>query len=127
MASQPIISVCIPVYNNERFIAQTLDSVLAQTQPDFEAILTDEHYTDGTVAVIKRFSESRIKLIENPKSLGMMGNFDYVLSQATGKYVKLLCGDDLIYPDCLRRQVEALEAPANSQVALAVCSSDVVN
>jgi glycosyltransferase involved in cell wall biosynthesis len=82
---------------------------------------------DGTVATIKHFSDPRIKLIQNASNLGMIGNFNYVLSQAAGKYVKLLCGDDVIYPDCLRRQLEALEDPLNSQVVLAVCASDVIN
>ncbi len=127
MSSQPLISVCIPVYNNEKFIAQTLESVLAQTYAHFEVIITDDHSTDATVATVKRFNDPRIKLIQNATNLGMIGNFDFAMSQATGKYLKLLCGDDIIYPDCLRRQVEALEDPSNSRVVLAVCTSDVIN
>lgn len=127
MPSQPLISICIPVYNNARFIATTLESIVAQTHTHFEAILTDDCSTDDTISVIKRFQDSRIKLIENPANLGMIPNFEKVLSRATGKYVKLLCGDDVIYPDCLRLQSEALEDPANSGVVMAVGGSDVIN
>jgi glycosyltransferase involved in cell wall biosynthesis len=127
MGSQPLISVCIPAYNNEKFIAQTLESVLAQTYGHFEIILTDDHSKDATVATVKRYNDPRIRLIQNATNLGMIGNFNFAMSQATGKYLKLLCGDDIIYPDCLQRQVEVLEAPSNSRVVLAVCVSDVIN
>jgi len=125
--SQPLISVCIPAFNNGDIIAATLDSVLKQTYPNFEVIITDDHSTDKTVSVIESFTDPRIKLIQNEATLGLGGNWNKAVSCATGKYVKLLCGDDLIYPDCLGLQMEALENAANSGAVLAVCNTDVVN
>ena len=61
--------------------------------------------------VASHFSDPRLLLTDNRANLGMVANFNRVLSQALGKYVKLICADDLPSPDCLRRHVEALENP----------------
>src|SRR4051812_12735940 len=127
MGSQPLVSVCIPSYNGESFIGRTLESVLAQSLPDFELIIVDDASTDATVSIINAFGDPRIQLYENDKNLGMAGNWDRALSKARGKYVKLLCGDDILYPDCLARQAMALEAPDHAEVALAVCNRNVIN
>lgn len=123
----PLTSICVPAYNSARFIGATLESILAQTYADFEIIITDDRSTDDTVSVVKRFSDSRIRLIENEVNLGIGGNWNKALSHAKGKYVKLMGGDDLIYPECIQRQVEQLEAPANAGAVLAICNSDVIN
>ena len=127
MSPQPLISICIPAYNNGDFVAATLQSVLDQTFGDFEIIITDDKSTDGTLSVVKGFNDRRIRLIQNEVNLGMGNNWNKVLSLATGKYVKLLCADDLLYRECLARQVHAFEDPANAGVSLAVCGSEVIN
>ena len=127
MGSQPLISVCVPSYNNEDFIAATLDSVLKQTYSNFEIVVTDDHSSDRTVSVLRNFADSRITLIQNETNLGLAGNWNKALSYATGKYVKVMGADDLLYPDCLGGQVEALEDPSNAGAVLAVCNTDVIN
>jgi hypothetical protein len=127
MSPQPLISICIPAYNNDDFVAAALQSVLDQSFGDFEIIVTDDKSTDGTVSVVKGFKDQRIRLVQNEVNLGMGTNWNKALSLATGKYVKLLCGDDLLYRECLARQVQAFEAPSNAGVSLAVCGSDVIN
>lgn len=127
MITQPLVSVCIPAYNNGTFLADTLRSVLKQTYADFEIIIVDDKSTDGTVSVVKGFKDQRIRLFQNKVNLGMGGNWNKVLALATGKYVKLLCADDLLYRECLARQVQALEDPANVDVSLAVCGSQIIN
>jgi glycosyltransferase involved in cell wall biosynthesis len=127
MHSQPLVSICIPSYNSEEFIATTLESVLGQSFTDFEVVIADDKSTDGTVAVIKKFDDRRIRLIENEENLGLGTNWNKVLSSAGGEYVKLLGDDDLLYPDCLARQVEVLEHPANSGAVLAICNRNVIN
>src|SRR5579859_195058 len=109
MRQQPLISVCIPCYNGERFIGRTLESVLRQTFTDFELVIVDDKSTDGTVSVIRGFTDARIRLIQNEKNLGLCLNWNRALSQTAGKYVKLLCEDDFLYPECLARQVAVLE------------------
>ncbi len=124
---QPLISVCIPCYNGAEFLGRTIASVLGQTFTDFELILTDDNSTDETVSVINSFTDQRIRLIRNEQNLGLNSNWTKVLFQSVGKYVKLLCEDDLLHPNCLTRQVAVLENPANSRVVLAVCNRTVIN
>jgi glycosyltransferase involved in cell wall biosynthesis len=125
--SQPLVSVCIPAYKNAEFIGATLESVLNQTYRNLEIIITDDRSPDETISVARRFSDPRIRLFENTANLGVGGNWNEALSHATGKYVKLMGADDLIYPQCIERQVEALENPDHANVVLAVCNTDIIN
>jgi glycosyltransferase involved in cell wall biosynthesis len=127
MGFKPLTSVCIPCYNGQKFIADTLESVLQQTVGDLEVVVVDDNSTDNTVSVVKSFRDSRIRLLQNHSNLGIGGNWNKTLSCAQGKYVKLLCQDDVLNRECLARQVEALENPSHSNVVLAVCNRAVIN
>jgi glycosyltransferase involved in cell wall biosynthesis len=122
-----LVSVCIPAYNNADFIGNTLQSVLNQTYQNIEIIVTDDRSPDDTVSVTKRFSDPRIRVFENGANLGIGKNWNQALSYAKGKYIKLMGADDLIYRECLERQVAVLEDPANQAAVLAVCNTDVIN
>jgi len=127
MRSQPLVSICIPSYNSEKFISATLESVLAQSFTNFEVLITDDKSTDRTVSIIKEFNDPRINLIQNEQNLGLGANWNKVLSCAQGEYVKLLGDDDVLHPQCLTRQVEALEAPVNASAVLAICNRNIIN
>lgn len=100
---------------------------MAQTLADFEIIVVDDKSTDDTIARISDFKDRRIRLVRNDVNLGMGGNWNKALSLAAGKYVKLLCGDDILHPNCLERQRRSLEETANMDVPLAICGSEVIN
>ena len=127
MPSQPIVSVCIPSHNSQEFIATTLEGILDQTFGDFEVVIADDKSTDRTVPIIKSFKDPRIRLIENQLNLGLGRNWNKVLSCAQGEYVKLLGDDDLLYPQCLARQIAALQRPANATAVLAICNRNLIN
>jgi glycosyltransferase involved in cell wall biosynthesis len=125
--AQPLISVCIPAYNNGKFIAATLKSVLVQTYSNLEVIVTDDDSADETVSVVTGFADPRIKLFQNEANLGVGVNWNKALSLAKGKYVKVMGADDLLYPDCVSLQMQALENSSDSGAVLAVCNSDVID
>src|SRR5690349_2607469 len=127
MNFRPLVSICLPCFNGERFIRETLESVLNQTFKDFEVIIVDDYSTDRTLSVIQAFADSRIKVLQNGRNLGMGANWQKVLSCSRGKYVKLLGQDDLLSPECLSRQVTVLEHPANEKVVLTACKRTVVD
>lgn len=127
MSSRPLVSVCIPSYNGAAFIGQTIQSVLNQTFTNFELIVCDDFSNDETVSVVKGFHDARIRVVQNERNLGLAGNWNKILSLELGKYVKLLCEDDLLHPDCLSRQVQVLENSAYSGVVLTFCDRDVIN
>jgi glycosyltransferase involved in cell wall biosynthesis len=119
------VSVCIPAYNSERHLAATIDSVLCQSLSDLELIIVDDCSSDETAAVARRFTDPRIRLFVNDTNIGAAANWDRACGLASGKYVKLLCGDDIMYPNCLERQVAAYEAGAS--IALVASRRDIID
>ena len=114
----PAASVCIPVYNGERFLASAVASVLAQTFEDYELIVVDNASSDATVAVVRSFDDPRLRLVEADEHVPAADNWNRASALCRGRYVKLLCADDALAPTCLERQVEALERhPAASMAA----------
>lgn len=128
MIRQPLVSICIPVYNKAQFVEETIQSVMSQTYKNWELIFCDNASTDGTVDIIKKYlSNDRIRLIENEQNFGLNYNFRKVYNLASGKYLKMLFADDVIYPTCLEKQVAVLEAPENSDVILSSVARSVIN
>jgi glycosyltransferase involved in cell wall biosynthesis len=124
---EPKVSICIPIYNAEKFIHETIASVLAQTYQDFEIVITDNCSTDGSAAIIQSFNDPRIRYMKNDSNIGAEGNWNKVLTLANGSYVKLLCADDVIYPTCLEEQVAVLDNPRNANVVLVTSHKEVIN
>lgn len=106
----PAVSIVVPAYQNAAFIESTVASALSQTFTDFELVISDHGSTDGTWDVLQQYaSDSRVRLLRTEAGGGAVRNWSRVSDAAEGRYLKLLCGDDLIYPDCLALQVAALE------------------
>lgn len=103
------ISVCIPTYNSARFVRECIESVLAQTRPDFELIVSDDASTDNTCEIVRSFCDSRIRLVRLERNRGMAFNWNHAVSLAQGQYVKVLCQDDLLDATCLEEQAALLE------------------
>jgi glycosyltransferase involved in cell wall biosynthesis len=79
MYSNSLISICIPSYNAENFIKETLESVLNQTYRNIEVVITDDCSKDSTVSVIHSLNDERIKFYQNEKNLGVEGNWNKAL------------------------------------------------
>lgn len=115
----PRVSVVVPAYNNADYIAETIDSILGQTFEDFELIVADHASTDGTRAALAPYADDpRVTLLDTPAGGGAKANWDRVSRAASGELLKLVCGDDTIFPTCLAEQVAAFDAhPAAVLVA----------
>jgi glycosyltransferase involved in cell wall biosynthesis len=123
----PTVSVCIPTYNGEKFVERTLHSVFAQHYKDYEIVLGDDGSTDGTLDVVARFADERLRVVPGVSGVNAPANFNRLIAAAHGRYVKLLCQDDMLYPDCLGRQVEAMERGEEHGVVLVSCKRDIVD
>jgi glycosyltransferase involved in cell wall biosynthesis len=106
----PRVSVCIPVYQGERFLAETLRSVLDQTYRDFELVVLDNASSDHSAAVVQSFGDPRIRLERNSTVLSQPDNWNRVVQLTRAPLVKLVCADDLLHPRCLELQVAPMEA-----------------
>lgn len=109
MSRAATLSVCIPCFNEERFIGETIESVLLQDHQDFRLLVVDDCSTDQTLDVVKRFSDPRIIVHRNRENLGLYENQNRCLQLAKTEYVKILCADDLLEQGCLAEQVAVLD------------------
>jgi glycosyltransferase involved in cell wall biosynthesis len=103
-------SICIPNYNYERYFGATLRSVVDQSYPDLEILVSDNASTDGSVDVVKRMADPRIKLNVNPCNLGFAANLDCAARMATGERMILLSSDDLMEREALATYAAFLDA-----------------
>lgn len=122
----PLVSVVVPSYNSVEFIQATMESILGQTFSDFELVVSDHSSTDGTWEALQRFStDPRVRLTRLPSGGGAPANWEAVTTTATGEFVKLVCGDDLLYPECLAEQVAALQS--HPSAALVASARDIID
>lgn len=120
----PLVSVCLPVFNGERYLAEAISSIMAQTYGNFELLIFDDCSTDSSWSIQNSFDDPRIHLSRNNERLGPEGNWNRALAAASGKYVKLFHQDDLLAPDCLALEVAALES--HPATVLAFCSRTII-
>lgn len=115
----PLVSVCIPTYNYRRFLPDALDSALAQTHRDIEVLVVDNCSEDGTMELLGEYArrDARIVPQRNSANLGMTANFNRCIELARGKYVKLLCADDVLAPDCVGKLLAMMEERPDVRLA----------
>ncbi|MDD2735995.1 MAG: glycosyltransferase family A protein [Desulfuromonadaceae bacterium] len=114
---RPLVSVIVPCFNRESFIAETILSVLEQSWPNIELIVVDDGCTDGSRAVLESFGE-RLTILEHPgrANKGQSAAINLGLLHSTGEYLAILDSDDLFVPDKIKKQVRFLED--NQEVGL---------
>lgn len=103
--AHPLVSVCIPVYNGASYIAAAVNSVMEQNYGHFELIVLDNASTDETPQILSRFDDHRLRIIRHEKNIGAVANFNAALDQASAEWVKIVCADDIMYADCLEKQM----------------------
>jgi glycosyltransferase involved in cell wall biosynthesis len=122
----PRVSVVVPSFNNADFIEATMDSILAQTFEDFELVVADHSSSDGTWDLLQPYAaDPRVRLLQTEAGGGAQRNWDRVTAAARGELLKLVCGDDIIYPTCLSDQVKAMDA--NPSVVLVAAQRDLID
>lgn len=124
--SRPQISICIPTYNGEKYIARAIKSVLSQTFSDFEIIVSDDGSTDRTLEIVNSFDDARITRIDSLSKVGAEENWNNAVVNARADLIKLVCQDDLLYPECLQTEVQAMTLASNQDVAFCFSLRDFV-
>lgn len=109
-AMAELVSIIMPSYNTAKYIAETVQSVLAQTYQNWELIIVDDCSTDDTDEVVKPFlSDSRIRYLKNEKNSGAAVSRNRALREAKGKWIAFLDSDDLWMPEKLEKQIAFME------------------
>ena len=106
----PKVTVLMPTYNVAPYVREAIESVLRQTYCDFELLIIDDCSTDDTVSVVRNFDDSRIRIVQNERNVGLAENLNRGLSHITTEYVARMDGDDIAEPFWLEKEVSVLEA-----------------
>ncbi|HVW15748.1 MAG TPA: glycosyltransferase family A protein [Mucilaginibacter sp.] len=106
---KPLVSIITPVYNSEKFLAETIASALEQTWPNKELILVDDGSTDSSLCLAQSYVSDNVKVFYQPNK-GASAARNKGLQEARGEYIQFLDADDLLSPDKIANQVEALES-----------------
>lgn len=106
---EPLVSVIMTAYNSEKFIKDSIESILKQTYTNLELIIIEDVSTDGTLNIIQQFEDERIRLLRNKKNSGTLYGMRKGVKAARGKYIAVLDSDDISFPDRIAKQVNFLE------------------
>lgn len=108
--STPLVSVIMPVYNVERYVEESLRSVLRQTENDLEVVVVDDCSPDKSMAAVEAVNDARVRIIRHKVNMGLASARNSGLDVAAGTYVAFLDSDDVAMPQRLQRQCEFLKA-----------------
>jgi glycosyltransferase involved in cell wall biosynthesis len=125
--AKPLVSILLPVYNGEKYLAGAIENILAQSYENFELLIADDCSSDGSRQIIEAYAarDKRIVSWVNDKNLKLFPNYNKCLERATGKYVKPFAQDDLLHTDAIARMVQVLEN--KPEVALVVVSKNWID
>lgn len=117
-AKTPLVSILMPVYNQEQYLSESIESILSQSFTDFEFIIINDACTDSSPVIMDKYADldNRIKIIKNTNNLGLTKSLNIALKEAKGKYLARQDGDDISYSNRLQKQFDFLEE--NTDVAL---------
>lgn len=123
----PIISVGMPVYNGERYLAEAIEAVLAQTETDFEFLISDNASTDGTQDICTDYAarDQRIRYVRNDRNIGAARNYNQVFDMSVGRYFRWFNADDLCSPLSHERCLAFMEA--HPDVAMCYGDADIID
>ncbi|MFH1932386.1 MAG: glycosyltransferase family 2 protein [Pseudomonadota bacterium] len=114
LTSQPLVSVITPVYNTEKYLAECIESVIAQTYKNWEYVIVNNCSTDRSLEIAQHYAQknARIRIHDNADFLNQMQNWNHAMRQISpaSKYCKVVHADDWLFPECIDRMVEVAEA-----------------
>jgi len=121
MDKAPLVSVILPVYNDEKYILEALNSILEQTIKDIEIIIIDDCSSDTTTRLIESINDDRIVLVKNEHNIGLTRSLNQALRLAKGKYIARMDSDDISRPKRFATQIKYLER--HPQIKLISCQT----
>ena len=121
----PLVSVIMSVYNGQRYLEESLDSVLKQEFSDFEFLIFDDGSTDNTASIVQSKNDPRIKFFRAEQNQGLFPALNKLIAQAKGKYIRLWSYDDIMKPNCLASMVYFYEQ--NPQVGFCYCTRQPID
>lgn len=119
------VSICIPIYNAEKYIKKCIDSILIQTYKNIEILIVDNCSTDNSPQIISQYVDQRIKYIRNEKNLGACGNWNRCIESSTGELIAIYHADDEYLPEIVEKQVNILQE--NNEIGAVFCEAVLID
>jgi glycosyltransferase involved in cell wall biosynthesis len=115
---EPLVSICVPTYNAQRYLAESLTSVVNQTYQNIEILIVDDGSTDQTGDIISEFAQKypQIRSIKNERNIGLVENWNKCLKEARGEWIKFHFHDDLAQSVCIEEMVNSIKYTAHKLV-----------
>lgn len=123
--STPNISIILPVFNGEKYLRESLDSVLSQGYKDFELIIWNDGSTDGTAKILMDYRDARIKVFGNTVNQGLFKTLNLAIKRAQGRWIRLWSYDDIMKPYCLQTEIEFQRQ--HPEVGMSYCAYDAID
>ena len=105
----PQISVILPIYNGEMYLAEAIDSILSQTYHDFELIIINDCSSDRTPEILSTYTDDRIRIVNNPSNLKLSRSLNKGIELARGQLIARMDADDISLPERFEKQIAFLE------------------
>lgn len=121
----PLVSVIMSVYNGQRYLEESIDSVLKQQFGDFEFLIYDDGSTDNTSGIVESKKDARIKFFRAGSNQGLFPVLNKLIAQSKGKYIRLWSYDDIMKPPCLAAMVEFYEQ--HPEIGFCYCARDSID
>lgn len=121
----PEISILLPVYNGERYLATCVESILAQADANFELLIGDDDSTDASREIIGRFNDPRIRYFRNATNIGLFENLNSLLGKARAPIVRFLGQDDVLEPHCLATEIAFFES--HPEIGMSFCKAILID
>ena len=125
----PLVSVCVITYNSSATVLETLESVLEQTYPRLELIVSDDCSKDDTVSICSSWLKlhkdrfERVDILVRESNGGVAVNLNMAIRATEGEWVKTIAGDDLLMPDCIKDNIDFVSKHENSDIVFSVMRS----
>lgn len=101
---KPLVTIGMPLFNGEKYLKEAIDSLLAQTYENFEIIISDDGSTDSTIKIIKSYDDDRIRVLDQKKRFGMVGNYENLVKNVKkGEYFFFADQDDIWLPNFIEK------------------------
>lgn len=109
MTAQPVVTVCVPVYNGDAFLDRCLEAIATQTYPNLDILVVDNQSTDDSAARLRgwRQRDERVRVVVNERNIGLVPNRNRCIELARGEWIKFMDVDDLLAPTAIERLLEA--------------------
>lgn len=115
----PLVSICIPTYERPHVLLKALESCFLQSYKNIEIVITDNSETDETQKIVQDLNKPNIRYSKNAENLGPILNLKLAIDSASGKYIKVLMDDDILFPSAVQEMVEKFEAMPRIGVVMA--------